>query len=149
MSPNKKKKETPWQWGASEQRAFEETKEKLTSSTVLVPFDPSLHVGISCDSSDVGIGAGFFSTTTPTIWNGPLPVHQRHSLVPTQVPPNTEGGLVYYFRSQQVPSILIWAKIHPGHRPQASTHCSVWTESLNTSTGGESTRSMGSNLEPI
>ncbi len=54
------KKEVPWQWGTEEQTAFQNTKDLLGSDTVLAHFDTSLEVGISCDASDVGIGAVLF-----------------------------------------------------------------------------------------
>ena len=57
---NLTKKGTPWKWGDDEQRAFKEAKQMLSADTVLAHFDPSLEVGISCDASDVGVGAVLF-----------------------------------------------------------------------------------------
>ena len=54
------KKEVPWRWSTQEETAFKTAKEMLCSDTVLAHFDPSLEVGISCDASEVGIGAVLF-----------------------------------------------------------------------------------------
>ena len=54
------KKDTPWNWGAEEQTAFQHIKDLLCMDTVLAHFDPSQQIGISCDASDVGIGAVLF-----------------------------------------------------------------------------------------
>ena len=54
------KKDSPWSWGPSQETAFQEVKKLLSADTVLAHFDPSLEVGISCDASNVGIGAVLF-----------------------------------------------------------------------------------------
>jgi transposase InsO family protein len=46
-----------WQFGKEEQDAFDGLKKALTSSAVVVPYDPSLPVKIDTDASPVGIGA--------------------------------------------------------------------------------------------
>ena len=51
------KKEIQWKWGAEEQTTFQALKNMLCADTVLVHFDPSLPVGLSCDASEVGLGA--------------------------------------------------------------------------------------------
>ncbi len=45
-----------WSWTKSCQNAFREIKHKLSSSTVLAHFNPNLPIGISCDSSSIGVG---------------------------------------------------------------------------------------------
>lgn len=54
------RKGTPWAWGADEQAAFQRLKDALCTDTVLAHYDPHLEIGISCDASDVGIGAVLF-----------------------------------------------------------------------------------------
>ena len=54
------RKDTPWTWGAREQQAFQALKDELGKDHVLVHFDPTLPVGISCDASNVGIGVVLF-----------------------------------------------------------------------------------------
>ena len=54
------RKETPWEWTEIEQSAFETVKELLCEDTVLAHFDPSMTLGVSCDASNVGIGAVLF-----------------------------------------------------------------------------------------
>ena len=49
-------KDTTWQWGVDQQNAFEQSKTLLTSSNLLVHFDPSLQIVLACDASNYGIG---------------------------------------------------------------------------------------------
>ena len=49
-------KDTTWQWGVDQQNAFEQSKTLLTSSYLLVHFDPSLQIVLVCDASNYEIG---------------------------------------------------------------------------------------------
>ncbi|KAL5517164.1 hypothetical protein EMCRGX_G002655 [Ephydatia muelleri] len=54
------KKGISWSWGAEEQEAFQILKDLLCTDTILVHFNPTLPFGISCDASEVGLGAVLF-----------------------------------------------------------------------------------------
>ena len=49
--------DSPWHWTSKEKAAFAKLKELLTSSHVLVHFDPQLELVLACDASAYGIGA--------------------------------------------------------------------------------------------
>ena len=51
------KQNTPWIWSKAEQEAFRKAKELLTSSSVLVHFDPTRDLILMCDASPFGVGA--------------------------------------------------------------------------------------------
>ncbi len=51
------KKDHPWKWGQQQKDAFQKSKELLTSSRLLVHFDPKLDLILACDASAYGIGA--------------------------------------------------------------------------------------------
>ena len=51
------RKNTRWIWSKEEELAFQESKKLLTSSNLLVHFDPSLPLILSCDASMYRIGA--------------------------------------------------------------------------------------------
>ena len=51
------RKNTRWIWSKEEELAFQKSKKLLTSSNLLVHFDPSLPLILSCDASMYGIGA--------------------------------------------------------------------------------------------
>ena len=51
------RKDARWKWSVEEEKAFQCSKELLTSSPLLVHFDPTLPVILACDASEVGIGA--------------------------------------------------------------------------------------------
>ena len=48
---------TEWRWGQKEQESFQQSKNLLLSSKVLVHFDPKLPVVLACDASSYGVGA--------------------------------------------------------------------------------------------
>ena len=50
-------KDVKWQWTADENQAFSASKDLLTSSSLLVHFDPKLKLILACDASAYGIGA--------------------------------------------------------------------------------------------
>ena len=50
-------KKSCWTWRKEQQDAFEEAKTQLTSSCLLVHFDPHKEVILSCDASPYGVGA--------------------------------------------------------------------------------------------
>ena len=50
-------KKTPWTWGKSQEDAFNQVKELLKSSRVLVHFDASLPLLLECDALPYGLGA--------------------------------------------------------------------------------------------
>lgn len=54
------KKKAQWNWEEKHQKAFEDLKDLLSSENVLVHFDSKLPLGLSCDASNVGIGAVLF-----------------------------------------------------------------------------------------
>ena len=45
----------PWKWKTQQNKAFQQSKELLLSSQILVHFDPSLEICLACDASDYGI----------------------------------------------------------------------------------------------
>ena len=54
------KRNVTWRWGAEEEAAFNQLKTMPCADTVLAHFEPNQEIGISCDASEVGIGAVLF-----------------------------------------------------------------------------------------
>ena len=50
-------KDSTWKWEDEQQNAFDKSKELLTSSNLLIHFNPNLPITLSCDASNYGIGA--------------------------------------------------------------------------------------------
>ena len=46
-----------WRWSAERDKTFAEAKQALLDSQVLVHYDPTCPVVVSCDASPFGIGA--------------------------------------------------------------------------------------------
>ena len=51
------KRDVRWRWTAKEERAFQASKDLLTSSQLLVHFDEKLPLILACDASAYGVGA--------------------------------------------------------------------------------------------
>ena len=51
------RKDTPWVWGAAQEKAFAASKELLISSNCLMHFNSSLPLTLACDGSSYGFGA--------------------------------------------------------------------------------------------
>ena len=54
---NKLRRGVPWKFGKEERTAFDSLKTALSSSQVIVPYDPELPVKIDTDASSSGLGA--------------------------------------------------------------------------------------------
>lgn len=54
---NLTKKDSPWRWGANEQKSFQRLKTALTSSHVMSYFSPQKKTQVLVDASPVGLGA--------------------------------------------------------------------------------------------
>ena len=50
-------KKEPWKWTSAQDKAFNESKELLTSSQLLVHFDSKFPLLLACNASAYGIGA--------------------------------------------------------------------------------------------
>ena len=51
------RKDVKWHWSSEEEKTFEVSKELLTSSKVLVHFNPKYKLVLACDASAYGVGA--------------------------------------------------------------------------------------------
>ena len=51
------KEDVKWTWGDQQQQSFDQSKQMLTSSALLVHYDPSQPLLLSCDASQYGVGA--------------------------------------------------------------------------------------------
>ena len=51
------KQSTAWHWNTEQQEAFDKSKKLLSSSQLLVHFNPEPEIILACDASDYGIGA--------------------------------------------------------------------------------------------
>ena len=57
--------DTEWHWSESQEQAFTQLKSLITSTPVLVYYDPEKHLEIQCDSSQSGLGAAILQEGRP------------------------------------------------------------------------------------
>ena len=50
-------KNKAWLWTNTQEKVFQQSKEMLTSSSVLVHYSPTLELTMACDASQYGLGA--------------------------------------------------------------------------------------------
>ena len=96
---------TKWKWGPTQQKAFDESKELLVSSDVLVHYKPELPIILSSDASPYGIGS-VLSHRLPDGSDKPI-AHVSRSLSPQQTEVCTagEGGVVTCLLNLKVPQV--------------------------------------------
>ena len=51
------KHDSAWKWTTEHEKTFQKSKGMLTSSSLLIHFDPKLPILLQCDASQYGIGA--------------------------------------------------------------------------------------------
>lgn len=104
-----------WKWGSEKQTAFQKLKELLSTDTVLAHFDPTLPIGISCDSSEVGLGVVFFHRYQDRSEH-PI-ANASKTLTETQCHYNQiqKEALASVFTLNEFSPISIWTKDHPSY----------------------------------
>lgn len=107
------KKGIPWAWGAEQAEAFQKLKDLLSTDTVLAHFDPNLPIGISCDASEVGVGAVLFHRYSDGQERPIANVSKNPHIHPTWIQPDTEGSTCHNFCFEQIPPVPVWPPFHP------------------------------------
>lgn len=107
------KKDTKWKWDSTEEAAFRELKKNLCADTMLAHFQSSVPIGISCDASEVGIGAVLFhrypdSSERPisNVSNTLTETQRRYSQTQNEA-----------LAIKEVPPVSVWSQLHFGDRP--------------------------------
>ena len=96
---------------AAGEKAFDLSKELLTSFPLLVHFDPSLPLIMACDTSEYGVGA-MLAHRMPDGEERPIGYG-------TKLPPVGKRGTCLHIRCQKVSLVFIHTSLLPDHRPQA------------------------------
>ena len=100
-----------WHWGREQEEAFCIAKSQLTSETLLVHFDPTLQLALSCDASPYGLGA-VLSHVCEDGSDKPIAYASR-SLAPAEkkVFSVRERGISNSLWGQEISPVLVWAEI--------------------------------------
>ena len=112
------KADQQWKWTKTEATAFQNSKELLTSSQLLVHFDPHKKLILSWDASAYGIGA-VLAHQSPDGLEQPIGFISR-TLSPAEKIIG-ERGISMRLWSQTIPLLFLWTSLCTGHRSQAIT----------------------------
>ena len=77
-------KNAQFQWGKSQQEAFEKLKETLLSDPVMAYFDIAKHTTVTTDASPYGISAILSQTSTPEATDHKIVAYVSRSLTPVE-----------------------------------------------------------------
>ena len=108
----------PWRWGPEEEKAFQDSKQLLMSSQLLVHYNPNLDLILSCDASADGLGAVLFHKLPDGLENcicisRPVPSREK-------VCPAGKGRVSMCFWSKKVSQLPLWKTVHIVHGSQTS-----------------------------
>lgn len=142
------KRDTAWTWGAEQEAAFQKLKDQLCTDNVLAHFDPKEEIGISCDASEVGLGAVLFhrykdgserpiANASKTLTD----TQRRYSQIQKE-------ALSHRFRSSQVSSIPVRQTI-PSRYGSSAAHITLWPQQGNSITSRQSTGKMGAHAQSV
>ena len=59
------RKDTPWEWSAEQQQAFETVNKFVTESPALSYYNPEQELQVQCDASQLGLGAALLQQGKP------------------------------------------------------------------------------------
>ena len=101
------KKGEPWKWGKDQEAAFQEIKNTSKSSKLLVHFDASKPLMLSCDTSSYGVGA-VLSHRLSDGTERPIAFSSRTLALAERKYSQLFGYSVW---RKEIPSISLWASI--------------------------------------
>ena len=112
---------TNWNWSPECAQAFKSAKDMLTSSSVLVHYDPSLPLCVAADTSAFDLGA-VLSQVMQDGSERPV-VFASITLTPSEKSyAQVEKDALIDLRCQEVPFLPFWQTFHTPYRLQAIHH---------------------------
>ena len=76
-------KKSQWVWDSTQEQAFQEVKQSLSSSPVLALYDPSLETVVSADASSFGLGAVLLQREPEQEWR-PVALYISRAMTSTE-----------------------------------------------------------------
>ena len=125
-------KDNLWTWGEPQERAFNHTKEVLTSSPVLALFNPNLETIVSADASSFGLGA-VLQQKQPTGHLKPVAYISRSMTTTEQRYAQIEKeALAFTWACERLSDYLVGLKFHiqTDHKPLVPLFSSKHLEEL-------------------
>ena len=116
-----------WRWSTVEEKAFQTSKDLLTSAPVLIHYDPTKPLLLACDASPYGVGA-VLSHQFPDVTEKPIAFASRTLTAAEQnyAQNNRKRKSCVYFWSKTFPSVFVWSSFCSYHRPQTSSRSTGW-----------------------
>ena len=125
-------KNRPWTWGPSQQRAFQQAKERLTKSSLLVHFSSTQPLLLAADASPYGLGA-VLSHTMADGSERPIAYASR-SLTPTErrYSQLDKEALAIIFAVSKFRQYLLRSSFHDVLRPQTALLSTITRQACTT-----------------
>ena len=99
------RQDSVWKWSQTEQQAFDNLKQSLTQTPVMVYFNPKQETTVLVDASPVGLGAILTQ-------NGKVICYASRTLTATEQRYSQTGS---YLWSRTFPSVPVWFKLCSNH----------------------------------
>ena len=115
-------KDTHWTWKTTQAEAFQQSKDILTSSSVLTPYSPDLELMLACDASPYGLGT-VLSCRLPNGEKKPIAYTScTLSKVKQNYPQLEKDGLALVFGIKKSHLYLYgrWFTLYTDHKPLQS-----------------------------
>ena len=104
------RKDTRWRWAEEEKQAFQASKDLLTSSRLLVHFDPQLKLILACDASSYGVGA-VLAHQMPDGSEQPIGYLSRTLSKSEKNYSQLEKEALACIRCPTIPLVLVWTSL--------------------------------------
>ena len=103
-------KASTWCWTAEHSQAVDAIKEVLTSSTILLHYDPNLPLSVACDASQAGVEAVLFHTLPGDV-EKPIAYASRKLSKAEKLCTNPKRSTSHCLWHTEISTVPTWEKI--------------------------------------
>ena len=105
-------KKSQWVWDSTQEQAFQEVKQSLSSSLVLALYDPSLETAISADASSFGLGAVLLQREPEQEWRPVAYISRAMTLTETRYAQIEKEALALTWSCERFADYVVGLKFH-------------------------------------
>jgi len=136
------RKDTQWSWTSECRAAFQEAKNRLVSSQILVHYDSNVPIVLAGDASAYGVGAVISHVTSDGRERPITFALQALSRLQEELPTIRERSPVTDLRCEEIQQLLVRPKVHIRDGPHTVNRY-IWVKERNPTNGSRQTPKMG------